>query len=100
MGTTLLRIDNSFTTRSNRPGRDAQRSKKAIGARFGYLGLSGVTMKVSRLTTPFDLHYSFDDDWAAIPFGSKPSDIVLTTMRRHFCGADVRTQEVRFTSNR
>jgi len=92
-------IDNSFTTRSDHPGRDAQRSKGAA-ARIAFLGWTGVTVESISTYNAIDLHYSFDDDWGSDAYwqrtaGYSPYDYYSEFLRRR----TARTEELRFTSN-
>jgi iron complex outermembrane receptor protein len=93
-------IDNSFITRSDRPGRDAQRSK-AMEARLAYLGWSGMTVESISTYNAIDVHYSFDDDWGNNPFWAdvanySPYDYYSEFLRQR----TVRSQEFRLSSNR
>jgi len=60
-------IDNSFTTRSDYPGRDAQRTK-AIAAHVNYSGWDAGNIESITTYSAVDLTYSFDDDWGNNPF--------------------------------
>jgi iron complex outermembrane receptor protein len=91
-------IDNSFITRADYPGRDAQRSK-AIAANLKYTGWSAATLESITTYSAVDQVYSFDDDWGNNPFwlattGYSPynyySDITRTRTTR--------TQEFRLAS--
>jgi iron complex outermembrane recepter protein len=91
-------IDNSFITQSDRPGRDAQRSK-AVEARLSFLGWSQATIESISTYNAIDLHYSFDDDWGNNAFweqtaGYSPYDYYSEFLRQR----TVRTQEIRLTS--
>jgi iron complex outermembrane recepter protein len=54
-------VDNSFDTRSDRPGRDAQRSSGAALRLEGDLGRS--TLRSTTACADSDIVYSFDGDW-------------------------------------
>ena len=55
-------IDNGYTVRSNRPGRDAQRS---VGGslRFDWSGLDGMVLTSITSVADSDIDFSFDADW-------------------------------------
>lgn len=55
-------IDNGFVTRSDRPGRDAQRSV-AGAARFEYTGFDAFAVRSITTYAQSDILYSFDGDW-------------------------------------
>ncbi len=55
-------IDNSRVTRSDDPGRDAQRSN-GLAARATYAGFEGLELRSVTTWADSDIHYSFDGDW-------------------------------------
>jgi iron complex outermembrane recepter protein len=55
-------IDNSRVTRSDRPGRDAQRSR-ALAARLDYTGFDDLSVRSITTWAQSDIDYSFDGDW-------------------------------------
>ncbi|HEX2586480.1 MAG TPA: TonB-dependent receptor, partial [Steroidobacteraceae bacterium] len=91
-------IDNSFTTRSDYPGRDAQRTK-AIAANLQYNGWSAAKIESISSYSAMDVKYSFDDDWGNNPYwldttGYSPYNYYsdITRVRT------VRSQELRLIS--
>lgn len=91
-------IDNSFTTRSDYPGRDAQRTK-AVEARVTYSGWSTATIESITTYAAIDLVYSFDDDWGNNPFwlattGYSPYNYYSDIGRKR----STRSQELRIAS--
>ena len=55
-------LDNSRVTLSDKPGRDAQRSR-AVAARLEY-ELDFATLRSTTSIADSDIHYAFDGDWA------------------------------------
>ena len=55
-------IDNSRTTHSDKPGRDAQRSL-GLAARAQYTGFRPFTLRSTTTVADSDIRYSFDGDW-------------------------------------
>lgn len=55
-------LDNGFTTLSDRPGRDAQRTR-ALSARFEHAFASGLTFNWLTTAARSDIRFSFDADW-------------------------------------
>ncbi len=91
-------LDNSFTTRSDYPGRDAQRSK-AIAARINYQGWSGVNVESITTYSAIDAVYSFDDDWASNAYwaattGYSPYNYYSNIVRNR----TTRSEDFRFSS--
>jgi len=91
-------IDNSFTTHSDYPGRDAQRSK-AVAANLKYEGWSNVALESITTYSAVDIAYSFDDDWANNEFwlnttGYSPYNYYSDITRKR----TTRTQEFRLAS--
>jgi len=91
-------VDNSFITRSDYPGRDAQRSK-AIAANLKYDGWSTATLESISTYSAVDVTYSFDDDWGNNPYwlettGYSPYNYYSAIARKR----SVRTQEFRLSS--
>ncbi|MES1195647.1 MAG: TonB-dependent receptor [Steroidobacter sp.] len=91
-------IDNSFVTRSDYPGRDAQRSK-AIAANLQYDGWSVAKLESISSYSAMDVTYSFDDDWGNDQFwldttGYSPYNYYSDIIRKR----SVRTQEIRLSS--
>lgn len=76
-------LDNTFITRSDRPGRDAQRSR-AGAARMEWL--PGSAFRVASISTyaHSDIEHSFDGDWANDEFWGEfgPYDFFSHTDRR------------------
>ncbi len=67
-------VDNSRVTRSNQPGRDAQRSSGA-SLRFQYTNEHGQWLSITSAANS-DIDYSFDGDWGNDPYwgASAPYD--------------------------
>ena len=67
-------VDNTRSTRSNQPGRDAQRSSGAA-LRLEYATSRGTWLSISSGASS-DIEYSFDGDWANDPYwgASAPYD--------------------------
>ena len=91
-------IDNSFVTRSDYPGRDAQRTK-AIVANLKYDDWSVATLESISTYSAIDMTYSFDDDWGNNQYwldttGYSPYNYYSDITRKR----SVRTQEVRLSS--
>ena len=92
-------LDNSRVTRSDYPGRDAQRSK-AIDAHVTYKGLSGVNIESITTYAATDQVYSFDADWANDNYWND-----ATSYSPYNWYSDIkrdritRSQEFRFSSN-
>lgn len=59
-------IDNSRTTLSDKPGRDAQRSL-GLASRAEYTGFYPFTLKSTTTFANSDIFYSFDGDWGNDP---------------------------------
>lgn len=55
-------IDNSRVTRSDDPGRDAQRSN-GLATRVSYTGFEGLELRSVTTWADSGIHYSFDGDW-------------------------------------
>jgi iron complex outermembrane receptor protein len=60
-------IDNTRITQSDRPGRDAQRSR-ALSLRLAYEGLDAFTLHSTSAYADSAIRYSFDGDWGNEPF--------------------------------
>ena len=75
-------IDNSFTTLSDRPGRDSQKSRGA-SLDFSYSGWSGLTLRTITAWADSDIEASFDADWGnEISWGAAgPYDYFSSTLR-------------------
>lgn len=91
-------IDNSFTTHSDYPGRDAQRTK-ALAANLKYDGWSNVALESITTYSAVDIVYSFDDDWGNNPLwlattGYSPYNYYSDITRKR----TTRTQEFRLSS--
>ncbi len=91
-------IDNSFITRSDYPGRDAQRSK-ALAATLTYDGWEKLTLESISTYSAVDITYSFDDDWGNNQFwldttGYSPYNYYSDITRKR----TTRTQELRLSS--
>jgi len=91
-------IDNSLTTHSDHPGRDAQRSK-ALEAKIDYAGFDSFTIESISTYAAADVFYTFDDDWGNNAFWASvadysPYDYYSNFTRRR----STRTQELRFAS--
>ena len=75
-------IDNSFTTLSDRPGRDSQESRGA-SLDFSYLGWNQLIMRSITASADSDIEASFDADWGNEPaWGvAGPYDFFSRTLR-------------------
>jgi len=75
-------IDNSFTTLSDRPGRDSQESRGASLA-FSYLGWNDLILRSITAWADSDIEASFDADWGNEPdWGAVgPYDFFSKTLR-------------------
>ena len=62
-------IDNSFTTQSDKPGRDAQRSV-AGAAKLRWKGADAFDVISLTTAADSDIHFGFDADWGNDPFWS------------------------------
>ncbi|MEM9173031.1 MAG: TonB-dependent receptor [Pseudomonadota bacterium] len=60
-------LDNGFTTYSNRPGRDAQRTK-ALGVRWQQTLSPAVSFTSVTGLAQSDIEFSFDSDWGNQPY--------------------------------
>jgi iron complex outermembrane recepter protein len=60
-------IDNTRITQSDRPGRDAQRSR-ALSLRLAYDGLDAFTVHSTSAYADSAIRFSFDGDWGNEPF--------------------------------
>ena len=76
-------IDNSRLTQSDRPGRDAQRTRAAALA-LQWSGLSGALLRSTTTVADSDIRYSFDGDWGNEPFWgvNGPYDFYERTLRQ------------------
>jgi iron complex outermembrane recepter protein len=70
-------VDNSRTTRSDKPGRDAQRSL-GLATRAEYTGFDLFAVRSTTTYADSDIVYSFDGDW-----GSDPSYDFTSQFRRN-----------------
>jgi len=91
-------IDNSFITRSDYPGRDAQRTK-AVAANLQYDGWSAAKIESISSYSAMNVTYSFDDDWGNNQFwldttGYSPYNYYSDITRER----TVRSQEIRLVS--
>jgi len=75
-------IDNSFTTLSDRPGRDSQQSRGA-SLDFSYLGWNELVLRSITAWADSDIEASFDADWGNEPgWGAAgPYDFFSRTLR-------------------
>ena len=75
-------IDNTRITQSDRPGRDAQRSR-AVSLRLAYEGFEGFTLHSTSAYADSAIRYSFDGDWGNEPFWgvNAPYDFFERTFR-------------------
>ncbi len=75
-------IDNSFTTLSDRPGRDSQRSQGA-SLDTAYAGWKGLMLRSTTAWADSDIEASFDADWGNDPgWGAAgPYDFFSRTLR-------------------
>ena len=89
-------IDNSFTTRSDRPGRDAQRSL-AGAVKINWLGAPGFDVVSVTSAAASDINFSFDADWGNESFWAPYTyDFISARSRRR----ETISQELRFISDR
>ncbi|UQB42691.1 TonB-dependent receptor [Thiomicrospira microaerophila] len=58
--------DNSFTTRSDQPGKDTQKTN-AASLKIGYEGNPNYTLTSTTSFADSDMVYSYDDDWTEVP---------------------------------
>lgn len=58
-------LDNDRNTRSDEPGRDAQRSR-AIAVTPTYTGFDGMTASLALTAMDSELHYGYDEDWTYV----------------------------------
>lgn len=88
-------VDNSLVTRSNQPGRDAQRSSGAA-LRVHYQGTHGELLAISA-GSDSHIDYSFDGDWGNDSYWgvSAPYDY----FEQHLRERRQLTQDVRFIAN-
>ena len=85
-------IDNSFTTLSDRPGRDSQESRGA-SLDLSYLGWNGLVLRSITAWADSDIEASFDADWGNEPgWGvAGPYDFFSRTLRnRRTLSEDIR----------
>jgi outer membrane receptor protein involved in Fe transport len=88
-------VDNSLVTRSNQPGRDAQRSSGAA-LRLHYQGAHGELLAISS-GSDSHIDYSFDGDWGNDAYwgASAPYDY----FERHLRARRNLTQDLRYLAN-
>ncbi len=85
-------IDNSFTTLSDRPGRDSQKSRGA-SLDASYMGWDGLVLRSITVLADSDIEVSFDADWGNDPgWGAAgPYNFFSSTLRdRRTLSQDIR----------